>query len=276
MQFDQRGITLNFVRFCLVIGLTWGFFLSNVAMAEEVIAVVDGQKIMKSELDEFTEKLPAPFREAFRQKALQQVIESKVFYGLGRKAGLLDSEEYRRKIDRASRMILADMFIEEKLKPAINVTDEEAKAYYQENQTRFNSGKKIEVGHILFKSEDTAVNVRKKITSDNFDDSVAGLSQMTDDARYFMIGWTEKGQTRMPQSFEDVAFSLEKGEVSPVVKSQVGYHIIKVFDVKPGQKASFSQVRETIIKSLAQKRLNDLKQQYLKKAEIEILAKEYQ
>ena len=265
-----------FVRFFLTVVLCWVAIIPGALAADRVIAVVNGQEIMESELDEFTAKVPGPYKEAFKKKSLQQVIEARVFYGMAKDEGLMASEEYKRKMARASQAFLTELFIEKKLKSTINISDRDLDAYYKNNKARFNAAPKVMPGHILVKDKKTADELRKRITPDNFDRIAAGLSKDSPDARYFKLGWMEKGRTRMPPAFEKAAFALKKGEISPVVRSKIGFHIIKAIDAKPGRAKTFEQVKETIRARLTQEKLAGLKQRYLDSANVKIVAKEYQ
>ncbi len=254
----------------------WGLLMPAAAMADQVIAKVNGQPVTESELEAFTQKVPEPFKAAFKKKALQQIIDARVFYSLGVKAGLLKTEEYKEKIAKAQQMIVTDLFMEKNLKPRITITDKQVADFYRENKARFSTPKKIIPGHIVVKDKDTAVALRKKITPANFDDIAAGLAQTHPEARFFKLGWTEIGKTRMPQAFEEAAAALEKGQISPVVETAIGYHIIKVYDVQPAQEKSFSEVKDKIKENLIQTQLHRLKQEYIDTANVEILAREYQ
>jgi len=254
----------------------WGLLMPAAAMDDQVIAKVNGQPVMESELEAFTQKVPEPFKAAFKKKALQQIIDTRVFYSLGVKAGLLKTDEYKERIAKAQQMIVTDLFMEKNLKPRITITDKQVADFYRENKARFNTVKKIIPAHIVVKDKDTAAALRKKITPDNFDDIAAGLARTHPESRFFKLGWTEIGKTRMPRAFEEAASALEKGQISPVVETAIGYHIIKVYDIQPAQEKSFSEVKDNIRASLTRNQLNRLKQQYLKAAEIEIIVLEYQ
>ena len=263
-----------FVRNILIV-IVLCIILPGISMADRVIAVVDGQQIMESELDEFSDKIPGPFKEAFKKQALNKIIDSMVFYNLGVKDGLLNSEIYKKKLDKARELIVTELFIENKLKTEIKLTDKEIEDYYNQNKAKFNTGKKILAGYIIARNKDIAETLEKKINSDTFDKIAAGLGKDSPDARYITQSWMEKGKSRMPPEFENAAFALEKDEISPVVQTKMGYHIIKVFDVKPGQERSFVEMKENIKARMTQEKLNSIKQEYLNSAKVEIIAKEY-
>lgn len=267
---------MSVIRSVVLLVALWGVLFSDVAAADKVVALVNGQPVMESELDAFTEKVPAPFREAFKKKALQQVIDARLFYDLGRKSGMKETEAYRSKMAKAEQMIVSDLFVEKKLKSEVTVTEKEMTAYYRENRSRFVTPKKILPGHILIKDRDTAQGLQKKISELGFDVVADQLSKNDPSARYFKLNWTEKGKSRMPKEFEDAAFALNAGGISQVVQSPIGYHIIKVFEDTPAEEKSFDQVKENIRAHLGHERLNRLKQRYIDAADIKIVAEDYQ
>jgi peptidyl-prolyl cis-trans isomerase D len=140
------------------------------------------------------------------------------------------------------------------LLPLIEVNDDELLQYYEQNLIDYRTEEERQAAHILFesaeedetiaaKAEDLLVKIQagedfaelaKTFSSDTFSAENGGD-----------LGWFSKGI--MDPAFEDAAFALtNKGDVSAVVKSEFGYHIIKLTDVKPEQVDSFENVKEEI------------------------------
>lgn len=133
-------------------------------------------------------------------------------------------------------------------------TDEEINKYFEENK---DSLIKVDASHILVGDEKLAKEIKEKIDNgENFEELAKKYSEDTGSAANGgALGAFGKGQ--MVKEFEEVAFSLGEGEISDIVKSQYGYHIIKVNDIKD----SVDDVKEEIIKALNDKKYSD----YLKK-----------
>lgn len=137
---------------------------------------------------------------------------------------------------------------------SIEVTDDELAEYYQQNLFDYRTDEERQAAHILFESadEDDAIatkaeEVLAKIQAgENFAELAKTFSSDTFSAENGGdLGWFGKGI--MDPAFEDAAFSLaNKGDVSGVVKSEFGYHIIKLTDVKPEQVNSFENVKQEI------------------------------
>jgi len=131
---------LFFLR-CIIIVAVLCTTFPGISIADKVVAVVDGEKIFESEIDAFTDKVPGPFRDAFKKKALAKIIDTRVFYKLGVKDGLLDSDSYKENIARARQLIITDLFLETKLKSTIKITDKEVEAYYTQHKALFDAKK---------------------------------------------------------------------------------------------------------------------------------------
>ena len=147
----------------------------------------------------------------------------------------------------------------ESIKKGITVPEDDLRKYYAENEKRFSTPEERRASHILVKAEKSApaaerekakakaaqllAEVKKSpgsfadIARKNSDDP--GSAQRGGDLDFF-------GRGAMVKPFEDAAFGLKQGEISGVVESDFGYHIIQVTGVRGGEKKSFEQVRAEI------------------------------
>jgi peptidyl-prolyl cis-trans isomerase D len=142
----------------------------------------------------------------------------------------------------------------EDLLPTITVTDQELSDYYQQNQLDYRVEEERQASHILFESaeqDDTiealAAEVLAKIQAgEDFAELAKTSSSDTFSAENGGdLGWF--GMGIMDPAFEEAAYALTKvGDVSAVVKSDFGYHIIKLTDIKPGQVTDFADVQDEI------------------------------
>jgi peptidyl-prolyl cis-trans isomerase D len=145
------------------------------------------------------------------------------------------------------------------IKKDITVAEDELRKYYAENEKRYSTPEERRASHILVKAEKSApaaerekakakaeqllAEVKKApgsfadLARKNSDDP--GSAQRGGDLDFF-------GRGAMVKPFEDAAFGLKRGEISGVVESDFGYHIIQVTDMRGGEKKSFEQVRAEI------------------------------
>jgi peptidyl-prolyl cis-trans isomerase D len=162
----------------------------------------------------------------------------------------------------------------EALKKGITVPEDDLRKYYSENEKRYTTPEERRASHILVKADKDApkaerdkakakaeallAEVRKnpasfaEIAKKDSDDE--GSAAKGGDLDYF-------GRGAMVKPFEEAAFALKPGEISGVIESDFGYHIIKLDAVRGGQKKSFEEVRPEIEgeirNQLAQKRFSD-------------------
>ncbi len=142
------------------------------------------------------------------------------------------------------------------LKQQTKVTDDELKAYYQQHIDEYKVQNRVHVEHILFKTvgktdaevaeiQKKAEDVLKKAKSgSNFEELAKQYSEDTSKDKGGDIGWIGEGQT--VAAFQQSAFSLPKGAISDLVKTEYGFHIIKVLDKEVARTKSFDEVRSEI------------------------------
>ncbi|GAB1476038.1 peptidylprolyl isomerase [Bacillota bacterium] len=127
------------------------------------------------------------------------------------------------------------------------VTEEEAKAYYEDNPDKFVIDE-VTANHILVKEEDLAKEVLAELR-EGADFGALAKEHSIDGSAANGGSLGTFGRGAMVKEFEDAAFALKPGEISEVVKSQFGYHIIQLLDKKQG-KESYEDARQTILDSL--------------------------
>lgn len=163
----------------------------------------------------------------------------------------------------------------ETLKKGITVSEADLRKYYEENAARYTTPEERRASHILVKADKDAPaadRAKAKAKADallaelkanpaafadlakkNSDDP--GSAERGGDLDFFARG-------AMVKPFEDTAFGLQKGQLSPVVETDFGFHIIKVTDVRGGEKRSFEAARaemeEEVRRQLAQRRFSEV------------------
>jgi foldase protein PrsA len=156
------------------------------------------------------------------------------------------------------------------LKQKITITEEEMKAYFDENKDTFAQAEQVQASHILVEDEETATQLAERIESgEDFAELAKEYSTDTISAEAGGdLGYFPKGQ--MVEEFEDAAFALEIGVVSDPIKTEHGYHLIKVVDKKAAEDANYENSKDAINETLFNEKveteygtwLEDLKAQY--------------
>ena len=129
------------------------------------------------------------------------------------------------------------------------------------------SGDQVRARHILVKTEEEAKQAQERLAKkESFEDLARTLSQDSGtaskggDLGYF-------GREQMVPDFAKVAFALKPGEVSGVVKTPFGYHIIQLVDRKKGQPFTYEQVKDQLRRRLVDERQNQRFQEWMKTLE---------
>ncbi|CAM3555347.1 Peptidyl-prolyl cis-trans isomerase D [Vibrio aerogenes CECT 7868] len=145
-----------------------------------------------------------------------------------------------------------------KLKEKISISDEEAKKYYQDHQSQYSTKEQRKVSHILVKDKSEADAILKQLNAgEDFAELAKEKSQDPGSANHGgQLDWFEHGV--MDPEFEKAAFALKKaGDLSQVVKSTFGYHIIRLDDVKPSVVKPFKDVQSDIVSTLSDEKAAD-------------------
>ena len=152
----------------------------------------------------------------------------------------------------ASGLTLADLKedietnikIEKLMAKDIEITDDEVKAYYEENKDDYDTAESIEVSHILVEDKETAQKVLDKLEAgEDFADLAKEYS--TDESTAENggeLGFIKSGE--MVEEFEKAAFALKVGEISDIVKTDYGYHIITATDYKEAKESTYEESKE--------------------------------
>lgn len=244
-------------------------------MENKVLVVVAGDEITERELSTFMQGLP-PQQQAyasnpqFREQCLEQLVALHLFAKAGEAAGYEETEEYKKVIANARKDILAQFMMRDVLRTA-EVSEEEMKAYYEANSAQFEKGATVHAKHILVDSEERCKAVLEVIEGGvAFEEAAQANSTCPSGQKGGDLGTFGKGQ--MVKEFEEAAFAAEIGQVVGPVKTQFGYHLIKVEAKNEATISAYEEVKDSIKKTLLQQKQNqvyaqkivELKEKYMK------------
>ena len=145
----------------------------------------------------------------------------------------------------------------EKTRNQVSISDEELEEYYNENKESLVEPEQVHARHILVKTEEEANTLLLQLKEGLADFSELAKEKSTDSSAPSGgdLGFFTRG--RMVKEFEDAAFSLEPGEISDVVQTQFGYHIIKCEEKKEEYSPAFEEIKEQISNALKSQRENE-------------------
>jgi len=171
--------------------------------------------------------------------------------------------------------IEVNLKIEKLLEPQIEITEEEMQTYFDENKDSFAQTKQVKASHILVEDEETAKEVQEKL--DNGEDFAELAKEYSTDTASAESGGDLGffGEGSMVAEFEEAAFSMKVDEISDPVKSDYGYHIIKVTDTKEAAEANFEKSKEEIKGILLDEKMTTEYPTWLEKKQKEYDVKNY-
>jgi peptidyl-prolyl cis-trans isomerase C len=186
------------------------------------------------------------------------------------------------------RNVVIESYIEQNIVPNQKVTDAEVKEFYDKNPETFTQPEQVRASHILLTVDAKAPDADKKKAKAKAEELLKKIKAGADFAKLAQensgcpsskqggdLGYFGKGQ--MVKPFEETAFTLKPGEVSGIVETQFGYHIIKLVEKKAASKVPFTDVQAKIADSLKRKKVSEAINAALedakKKAKIEIFLK---
>ncbi len=241
----------------------------------------------------------------FNERVLDQMIDRFVFFQEARASGVVVADTLVEKMvaqfvmqfggeervgkmlsdiglkrDDITRSFHRDMvireFVQKHVEPSIEVTEADSRAFFDQNQESFASVDSVHARHIIlmFKPEDTPEireERRQQITG------IQKRARAGEDFAALARQYSQDGAARnggdlgyfpremMVKPFSDVAFSLKKGEISGVVETQFGYHVIQCLDHKKAVPATYENVRDRVDSMLRQRALGEELQNRLKR-----------
>jgi len=253
-------------------------------MTELLQAMVGTELLRQAAVKEGMKVDPASVEATFRKIASGAPSEEEFKKALEKEG--LTQETLRAQI---SDRMLADLWVAKYVaahQKQVGVTEAEAKEFYDKNPKMFERQETVRARHILRKFPPNATEQQKKVERQKIEEALAKLTAGEDFAKVAStyssdvtaskggdLGYFPRG--RMVPQFEDVAFSQKPGEVSGVVETRFGYHIIRTEEKVPGGVIPFAQVSKPIIEQMGnerkQKAINAEVEKLRAKAKVEFL-----
>lgn len=276
------------VAFCIVVGMAGAAIAqqpspkppaqpappvgAEPATKDPVVAVVNGQQIHLSDVEIAQQSLPQQYRNmplsAVFPALLDRMVDSKLVEQDGRNNKVTDDPAFKKRLAFVEDQVVQDFWLQKQI--AEKVTPEKMKQAYEEKVKNMPAEDEVHARHILVATEPEAKAIIADLKKGAAFDKLA-KEKSTDKASGAEggdLGWFKK--TDMVKEFADAAFALKKGELSQTpVKTQFGYHVIKVEDRRKAPPPSFEELSGQIHQDLARETVTAMLNKLRANAKIE-------
>jgi peptidyl-prolyl cis-trans isomerase C len=251
-------------------------------IGDKIITVADFNKILTyydAEQRAMIEKNPQA-----KPTILWQTVQGMVIAGLAREKGFDKRPEIKGQLEMITNNFLAFQYLQKEVISKVKVTEKEAKAYYDKNPDLFKSPEQVKARHILIQVPKEASDEEKKKLKEKADEVLKKVkagedftklaAEYSDDpgtkSKGGDLGFFSKGS--MVPAFEQAAFSLKPGEVSELVETEFGFHVIKIDEKKEAVSEPFETIKEKVTKQALREKqeakVTEFVEQALKKAKV--------
>ncbi len=257
----------------LMSGLVAAALLGTVALpvSAQNLAIVNGKPVPKERaeaLKQQVERSGRPITPEVEAQIKEEVIAREVFMQEAKKRGLEGTPDFKNQMELARQTIMIrELFADYQKKNP--VTDAEIQAEY-DKFVAANSGKEYKASHILVESEDQAKSIISQIDKGaKFEDIAKKESKDPGSgARGGDLDWANPSS--YVAEFTEALVKLQKGQMTQTpVKSQFGWHIIRLDDVREAQLPKLDEVKPQIAQQLQQQKLAKFQEDLRAKAKIQ-------
>jgi peptidyl-prolyl cis-trans isomerase C len=255
----------------LALPLVAALLLSAAPVRAQTVATVNGEAITEAEvklaLEDLATQLGNIPEDKQRDVALDFLIEVKLAAQAAKKDKLDQSAEFTAKLNYARDRIMMERLLSREGEKAAG--DAALKKFYDDQVAQLKPIEEVRARHILVEQEDDAKKIHARVKGGEDFAKVAaevskdpGSGQQGGDLGYF-------SKERMVPEFAEAAFAMKAGDISAPVKSQFGWHIIKLEDRRNRPVPAFADVKDRLAQALVQKAQNELVEKLKKDAKID-------
>lgn len=270
-------------RFLVLLGISFlipFFFLGCERSKEKGLGAkelvrVNNSSISLDDFNQISEQLSLEGKmKLLNEKGMRDFLDSyvitrEVLYQEGKRRGFDQKKEVAAKVEEFKRAMVIDALLQEVLKGKEEVSESEILQYYKENEERFTEPKEVKIRHLFATSEPVLKEVLTKLSQgEHFAKLASAYNADKSREDGGNLGWIRRGQLSPSfAQFEEAAFSLrKKEEISDVVKTPYGYHIIQLEDKRGSVLRPFDEAKEKIRFFLQTKKRQEAYLQYVKDA----------
>lgn len=224
----------------------------------KILANVGGMPITEDDVNEFLAGL-GPRGQSYnnpegRKAVLSQLINNKLLL-LDARRNLLEAEPaFKAELAKLRENLLIS-YAADKAISSVSVSDKDAEDYYEQNKERFMAEETLNASHILVDSEEKALDLLAKIKYGEISFEEAAFENSTCPSKENGGNLGDFGKGQMVPEFDTAVFAMEIGEISEApVKTQFGYHLIKLNSKKAAELMPFAEIAPEIKEALLQEK----------------------
>jgi peptidyl-prolyl cis-trans isomerase C len=260
---NRRAVTVFFILFLAL------YFSS--CSDDKVLARFDGHTITVEEYLWEKDNLPQAQRNSLRtiedkKEFLNKIIIREMLLQEALRLGLQNNETIRYKIENYRRNLLINELLNRKIEGETVVTDKEVKVYYETHKTQFTT-ETLEASYIVVRSREDAEMIMALLKrGESFSELAKKFSIGPGAESGGTIGEITRGQ--MIPEFEDAVFALKKsGDISPIIETDFGYHIIRLDKPKTVKTIPFDEASKKIRELLTDQKEKEFFENFVEKLE---------
>ena len=235
----------------------------------KVLATIDGEKVTLQEFNKELDKIPMNMKmlvasESGKKNYLDRLVVKKLLLKEASKAKIESDKEFQERVNDIKEQLLIETLLKKKITADTQMSEDDLKKYYEEHKEEFKKDGEIYTRHILLKTEEEAKQVQAKLQKGEDFTELAKKYSIDPNVKASggEIGFQPKGSL-IPE-YENAAFKLTKvGQVSGIVKTQFGYHIIRLEGAKPPSYVPLEEVKDFIKQKNAQEKQKEVLEKYI-------------
>lgn len=240
---------------------------------KKMVAIVNGKEIFEEDVLKFINDMGPQMAMQFQspegiERVVDELVNQELLYLDAVDSNMEQEEEYNELLE-LTKVNLLKNFAFNKLIGKEEASEKEIEDFYNEYKENFQRPEMLNASHILIDSEEKANEIADEIKSGlSFEDAAMKYSSCPSKEQGGNLG--EFGRGQMVPEFENAAFDMEVGTISDPVKSQFGYHIIKLNEKLPASVSSLEETKDEITNQIIRMKqqnkymdkVNELTQKY--------------
>lgn len=217
---------------------------------------------------------------------LQRIVQGMILSKIAYEKGFDKKPDIKEQVELLTRDFLATQYLSKEVVDKVQASEEDMRLYYKIHESEFKTPEAVRARHILAKAEKSATQETKKKAQEKIGDILKRIkngedfaklaSELSEDpgtkAKGGDLGFFPRG--KMVPEFEAIAFSMKQGEVSGIIETEFGYHVVKIEEKKGPAIEPFEnvkdKVREKVLNEFRKARVDEFMEKAMKDANVEL------